>query len=221
MSALDFLRDIGKHFRVNTMIRKEAVAARLDSDEGISYTEFSYQILQGLDYLHLFREYGCTLQTGGQDQWGNLTAGTDLIRRVTGESVHLLATPLITDATARSSASPRATPSGCPRSMTSPYAFYQYWFNVEDASVGQLLRVFTDRTGRTRSQALERAGRWNGRRPARRSAPWPSTSPRWCTARRPPRRRSRRAPRCSAAASSDRWTNRRCAPPWPRRDCTR
>ena len=81
MSALDFLRDIGKHFRVNTMMRKDAVAARLNSDEGISYTEFSYQILQGLDYLHLFREYGCTLQTGGQDQWGNLTAGTDLIRR--------------------------------------------------------------------------------------------------------------------------------------------
>ena len=81
MSALDFLRDIGKHFRVNTMLRKDAVAARLASDEGISYTEFSYQILQGMDYLHLFREYGCTLQTGGQDQWGNLTAGTDLIRR--------------------------------------------------------------------------------------------------------------------------------------------
>ena len=84
LSALDFLRDIGKHFRVNTMMRKDAVAARLNSDEGISYTEFSYQILQGMDYLHLFREYGCTLQTGGQDQWGNLTAGTDLIRRVTG-----------------------------------------------------------------------------------------------------------------------------------------
>src|SRR6478672_4693350 len=146
MSALDFLRDIGKHFRVNTMIRKDAVAARLNSDEGISYTEFSYQLLQGLDYLHLFREYGCTLQTGGQDQWGNLTAGTDLIRRVTGESVHLLATPLITDSHGQKFGKSEGNAIWLSAEMTSPYAFYQYWFNVEDASVGQLLRVFTDRS---------------------------------------------------------------------------
>ena len=98
MSALDFLRDVGKHFRVNQMIKKDAIAARLDSEEGISYTEFSYQLLQGLDYLQLYREFGCTLQTGGADQWGNLTAGVDLIHRVEGRSVHLLTTPLITDA---------------------------------------------------------------------------------------------------------------------------
>ena len=98
MSAIDFLRDIGKHFRVNTMLRKDAVAARLSSQDGISYTEFSYQILQGLDYLHLFREYGCTLQTGGIDQWGNLTAGVDLIHRTEHASVHVLTTPLITTA---------------------------------------------------------------------------------------------------------------------------
>src|SRR6478736_8852031 len=97
ISALDFLRDIGRHFRVNTMIRKDAVAARLNSAEGINYTEFSYQILQALDFLHLFRTYGCTLQTGGQDQWGNLTAGVDLIRKAEGAAVHLLSTPLITD----------------------------------------------------------------------------------------------------------------------------
>ena len=101
LSALDFLRDIGRHFRVNQMVRKDAVAARLESRDGISYTEFSYQILQGLDYLHLYREYGCTLQTGGQDQWGNLTAGSDLIHKVEGASVHLLTTPLITDASGR------------------------------------------------------------------------------------------------------------------------
>ena len=146
MSALDFLRDIGKYFRVNTMIKKDAVAARLNSDEGISYTEFSYQILQGLDYLHLFREYGCTLQTGGQDQWGNLTAGTDLIRRVTGESVHLLATPLITDSHGNKFGKSEGNAVWLSAEMTSPYAFYQYWVNVEDASVGQLLRVFTDRS---------------------------------------------------------------------------
>ena len=84
MSALDFLRDIGKHFRVNQMIRKESVARRLESQEGISYTEFSYQLLQALDYLELYRVHGCTLQTGGSDQWGNLTAGVDLIRRAEG-----------------------------------------------------------------------------------------------------------------------------------------
>jgi tyrosyl-tRNA synthetase len=86
ISALDFLRDYGKHFRVNQMIKKDAVAARLESEQGISYTEFSYQILQALDYLHLYREHGCTLQTGAQDQWGNITAGTDLIHRVDGRS---------------------------------------------------------------------------------------------------------------------------------------
>src|SRR5256886_16075562 len=97
LSALDFLREIGKHFRVNKMLAKDAVSARLQSDAGISYTEFSYQILQGMDFLELYRRYGCRLQTGGSDQWGNLTAGTDLIHKVTGASVHLLATPLITD----------------------------------------------------------------------------------------------------------------------------
>ncbi len=146
MSALDFLRDIGKHFRVNAMLRKDAVAARLASDEGISYTEFSYQLLQGMDYLHLFREYGCILQTGGQDQWGNLTAGTDLIRKVTGESVHLLATPLITDSHGQKFGKSEGNAIWLSAEMTSPYAFYQYWLNVEDASVGHLLRVFTDRT---------------------------------------------------------------------------
>ena len=108
MSAIDFLRDIGKHFRVNKMLAKDAVSARLNSDAGISYTEFSYQILQGMDFLELFRRHGCRLQTGGSDQWGNLTAGTDLIRRVTGESVHLLATPLLVNSRRRSSASPPA-----------------------------------------------------------------------------------------------------------------
>src|SRR4030095_3427435 len=92
MSALDFLRDIGKHFRVNQMIRKDAVAARRRGPDGIPYTEFSYQLLQALDYLELYRTYGCTLQTGGNDQWGNLTAGTDLIHKVEGATVHLLTT---------------------------------------------------------------------------------------------------------------------------------
>ncbi|HEY2670642.1 MAG TPA: tyrosine--tRNA ligase [Rugosimonospora sp.] len=144
LSALDFLRDIGKHFRVNKMLAKDAVSARLNSDAGISYTEFSYQILQGMDYLELFRRYGCRLQTGGSDQWGNLTAGTDLIHRVEGESVHLLATPLVVDSNGQKIG--KSTGGGnvwLDPEMTSPYAFYQFLINIEDALVPTFLRRFT------------------------------------------------------------------------------
>ncbi len=146
ITAIDFLRDYGKHFRVNQMIKKDAVAARLESEQGISYTEFSYQILQALDYLHLFREYGCTLQTGAQDQWGNITAGTDLIHRAAGGTAHALTTPLITDAAGRKFGKSEGNAVWLDPEMTSPYAFYQYWLNVEDASVVMLLKVFTERT---------------------------------------------------------------------------
>ena len=146
ISALDFLRDYGKHFRVNQMLKKDAVAARLSSDQGISYTEFSYKILQALDYLELYRQYGCTLQTGGQDQWGNLTAGVDLIGRVEGASVHVLTTPLLTDSSGEKFGKSAGNAVWLDPRMTSPYAFYQYWINVEDASVVKLLKVFTDRT---------------------------------------------------------------------------
>jgi tyrosyl-tRNA synthetase len=156
MSALDFLRDVGKHFRVNQMVRKEAISARLNSDEGISYTEFSYQLLQGLDYLELFRQYGCTLQTGGNDQWGNLTAGSDLIHRVEGKSVHLLTTPLLTDSSGEKFGKSAGNAIWLDPEMTSPYAFYQYWVNVEDASAVKLLKVFTDRT-RDEVAALEQS----------------------------------------------------------------
>ncbi len=144
LSAIDFLRDIGRHFRVNKMLTKDAVSARLNSAEGISYTEFSYQLLQGMDYLELFRRYDCRLQVGGSDQWGNLTAGADLIRRVTGESVHLLATPLITDAQGRKLG--KSTGGGgvwLDPAMTSPYAFYQFFVNVPDEQVGSMLRIYT------------------------------------------------------------------------------
>ncbi|HET9021156.1 MAG TPA: tyrosine--tRNA ligase [Ornithinibacter sp.] len=155
MSALDFLRDVGKHFRVNQMIRKEAVAARLESQEGISYTEFSYQLLQALDYLHLFRTYGCTLQTGGSDQWGNLVAGVDLVHKADGAAVHALTTPLLTDAAGLKFGKSEGNAIWLSADMTSPYAFYQYFLNVEDASVVTLLRVFTDR-GREELEELER-----------------------------------------------------------------
>ena len=145
MSALDFLRDIGKHFRVNQMIRKEAVARRLESQEGISYTEFSYQLLQALDFLELYRAHGCTLQTGGSDQWGNLTAGVALIHRVEGVGAHALATPLLTDASGAKFGKSEGNAIWLSADMTSPYAFYQYFLNIEDASVITLLKVFSDR----------------------------------------------------------------------------
>ena len=146
MSALDFLRDVGKHFRVNAMIKKDAIAARLASQDGISYTEFSYQLLQGLDYLHLFRAYGCTLQTGGVDQWGNLTAGSDLIHRTEHHSVHLMTTPLVTKADGTKFGKTEGGALWLDSEMMSPYAFYQFWINAEDASVIGYLKTFTDRT---------------------------------------------------------------------------
>ncbi len=146
ISALDFLRDIGKHFRVNQMVKKDAVAARLGSEQGISYTEFSYQILQALDFLELYRAHGCTLQTGGADQWGNLTAGVDLVHRVEGASVHCFTTPLLTDASGTKFGKSEGNAVWLGAELTSPYAFFQYWVNVEDASVVKLLKVFTDRS---------------------------------------------------------------------------
>lgn len=143
MSALDFLRDIGKHFRVGKMLSKDAVSARLNSEHGISYTEFSYQILQGLDFLELFRRYNCVLQTGGSDQWGNLTSGTDLIRKVEGATAHIIATPLITTADGQKFGKSEGNAVWLDADLTSPYAFYQFWLNVEDSEVVDRLKVFT------------------------------------------------------------------------------
>ncbi|CAM3087863.1 Tyrosine--tRNA ligase [Arthrobacter ulcerisalmonis] len=143
LSAIDFLREVGKHFRVGTMLRKDAVASRLGSDEGISYTEFSYQILQGMDYLQLFRDYGCMLQTGGSDQWGNLTSGTELIRKVEGKSVHALGTPLITNSDGTKFGKSEGNAIWLDAAMCSPYAFYQFWVNTADADVVDRLKVFT------------------------------------------------------------------------------
>ncbi|WP_235496986.1 tyrosine--tRNA ligase [Leifsonia sp. Root4] len=143
LSAIDFLREIGKHYRVGTMLKKDAVAARLNSDAGISYTEFSYQILQGLDYLELHRQYGCVLQTGGSDQWGNLTSGTDLIRRTEGTSVHAIGTPLITNSDGTKFGKSEGNAVWLDSTLTSPYAFYQFWLNTDDADVIARLKIFT------------------------------------------------------------------------------
>lgn len=142
-SAIDFLREIGKHYRVGKMLSKDAVSARLNSDAGISYTEFSYQIMQGLDFLELYRRYGCVMQTGGSDQWGNLTSGTDLIHRVEGKNVHLIATPLITNADGKKFGKSEGNAIWLDAELTSPYAMYQFWLNTDDADVIDRLKVFT------------------------------------------------------------------------------
>ena len=142
MPVLEFLRDIGKHFSVNRMLDRESVKARLEAG-GISYTEFSYQLLQAMDFLELYRRYGCTAQLGGSDQWGNLVAGVDLIRRVEGASVHALATSLITKPDGTKYGKTEGGAIWLSADLMSPYAFYQFWLNVSDAEVPNLLRVFS------------------------------------------------------------------------------
>jgi tyrosyl-tRNA synthetase len=143
MSTIDFLRDIGKHYRVGTMLKKDAVSTRLNSDEGISYTEFSYQILQGLDFRQLYLDYGCVLQTGGSDQWGNLTSGVDLIKRAEGATVHAIGTALITSADGRKFGKSEGNAIWLDEKLTTPYAMYQFWLNTDDADVVDRLKVFT------------------------------------------------------------------------------
>lgn len=143
MSAIDFLRDIGKYFRVGTMLKKDAVSARLNSDAGISYTEFSYQVMQGMDFLELYRNYDCVLQTGGSDQWGNLISGSDLIHKAESASVHAIGTPLITNSDGTKFGKSEGNAIWLDSKMTSPYAFYQFWLNTDDADVIERVKIFT------------------------------------------------------------------------------
>ena len=143
MSAIDFLRNLGKHFPVNAMLGKDSVRSRLEAG-GLSYTEFSYMLLQSYDFLELFRRERCVLQVGGSDQWGNITAGIDLIRRVEGMPVHGLTVPLVTSATGEKFG--KSTGGGSlwlDPALTSPYAFYQYWINTDDRDVEQYLKMLT------------------------------------------------------------------------------
>ncbi|EDY45430.1 tyrosine--tRNA ligase [Streptomyces sp. SPB074] len=147
LSAIAFLRDVGKHFRVNKMLTKESVARRLESEQGISYTEFSYQLLQAMDFLELYRRHGCVLQQGGSDQWGNLTAGVDLIHRVEPDAVvHALATPLMTKADGTKFGKTEGGAVWLDPSMTTPYAFYQFWLNVDDRDISRYTRILSFRS---------------------------------------------------------------------------
>ena len=164
LGTLDFLRDIGKHFPINRMLAREVISSRLES--GISYTEFSYVLLQALDYLELFRRHGCVLQTGGSDQWGNITAGVELVRRAEGERVHALATPLVTKADGTKFGKTETGTVWLDPEMTSPYAFYQFWVNADDRDVVNYLKVFSFRA-REEIEELEKAV---AERPAAREA---------------------------------------------------
>lgn len=166
LSAIDFLRDVGKHYRLGTMLAKDTVARRLNSDQGMSFTEFSYQILQGMDYLELYRRNGVTLQTGGSDQWGNLLSGVELIRKVEGVAVHALTTPLITKADGTKFGKTESGTVWLDPELTSPYAFYQFWLNTDDADVVRYLKVFSFRN----ADELEELERAVDERPAAREA---------------------------------------------------
>jgi tyrosyl-tRNA synthetase len=155
MSAIEFLRDIGKHFSVNQMLSKDAVSARLEKD-GISYTEFSYQVLQSMDYLELYRRHNCTLQIGGSDQWGNITAGLDLIRRVESGSAHALTVPLLTKTDGTKFGKTAGGSVWLDPEMTSPYAFFQYWLNSDDKDVINFLKVFSFKS-RAEIEVLEKS----------------------------------------------------------------
>jgi tyrosyl-tRNA synthetase len=156
LPVLDFLRNIGKHFPINRMLSRDVVRHRLE--EGISYTEFSYVLLQALDYLELHRTYGCTLQFGGSDQWGNITAGVELVRRAEGARVHAMATPLLTKADGTKFGKTETGTIWLDPAMTSPYAFHQYFLNAEDDKVIEYLKVFSERS-RTEIEELERQTR--------------------------------------------------------------
>lgn len=142
MSAIEFLRDIGKHFSVNQMLARDSVSSRLEAG-GISYTEFSYQVLQSFDYLELYKRYNCTLQLGGSDQWGNIVAGLDLIRRVEQGNAHALTVPLLTKADGTKFGKTAGGSVWLDPEMTSPYAFFQYWLNTDDKDVINFLKVFS------------------------------------------------------------------------------
>jgi tyrosyl-tRNA synthetase len=164
MPVLEFLRDIGKHFSVNRMLDRESVKARLEAG-GISYTEFSYQLLQALDFLELYRRYGCTAQLGGSDQWGNLVSGVGLIRSVEGTTVHALATPLITKPDGTKYGKTEGGAIWLSPDLMPPYAFYQFWLNVSDAEVPGLLKVFSFKS----HAEIEELARESAERPAARA----------------------------------------------------
>ena len=167
MSAIEFLRDIGKHFSVNQMLAKDSVSSRLESG-GISYTEFSYQVLQGMDFLELYRRHDCIVQLGGSDQWGNIIAGLDLVRKVEQGSAHAFTIPLMAKADGSKFGKTASGAIWLDPAMTSPYAFYQFWLNAEDADVANFLKVFSFKSREEISRLIETVSTNPGAREAQR-----------------------------------------------------
>ena len=199
MNVIDFLRDVGKNFRMGTMLAKDTVARRLNSEEGISFTEFSYQVLQGNDFLHLFDEYHCVLEIGGSDQWGNLTSGLDLIHKVRGVDVNVFTSPIITDAQGKKFGKSEGNAVWLDGTMLSPYKFYQFWFNRPDSEMRTCSRR-SPSCQRPKSNGLSREARPIRAR-VRRSAPSHGRSPASCMARKPLARPSKLPARCSDVAA--------------------
>ena len=156
LNLVEFLRDIGKHFTVNTMLTKDSVKTRLEKESGISFTEFSYMLLQSYDFLHLNIHEGCTMQTGGSDQWGNITAGADLVRRVRGQTAYALVYPLITKSDGTKFGKTESGAVWLSEKRTSPYRFFQFWLNTDDRDVILYLKFFTW-LGREEIEDLEKA----------------------------------------------------------------
>lgn len=178
MNVIDFLRDVGKNFRMGTMLAKDTVARRLNSEEGISFTEFSYQVLQGNDFLHLFDEYHCVLEIGGSDQWGNLTSGLDLIHKVRGVdvNVNVFTSPIITDAQGKKFGKSEGNAVWLDGTMLSPYKFYQFWFNRPDSEMENLLKAFTFLPKAEIERLIEESKTNPGAREAQRTLAWEVTS---------------------------------------------
>ena len=176
MTVIDFLRDVGKNFRMGTMLAKDTVARRLNSEEGISFTEFSYQVLQGNDFLHLFDEYHCVLEIGGSDQWGNLTSGLDLIHKVRGVDVNVFTSPIITDAQGKKFGKSEGNAVWLDGTMLSPYKFYQFWFNRPDSEMENLLKAFTFLPKAEIERLIEESKTNPGAREAQRTLAWEVTS---------------------------------------------
>ena len=176
MNVIDFLRDVGKNFRMGTMLAKDTVSRRLNSEEGISFTEFSYQVLQGNDFLHLFDEYHCVLEIGGSDQWGNLTSGLDLIHKVRGVDVNVFTSPIITDAQGKKFGKSEGNAVWLDGTMLSPYKFYQFWFNRPDSEMENLLKAFTFLPKAEIERLIEESKTNPGAREAQRTLAWEVTS---------------------------------------------
>ena len=176
MNVIDFLRDVGKNFRLGTMLAKDTVARRLNSEDGISFTEFSYQVLQGNDFLHLFDEYHCTLELGGSDQWGNLTSGLDLIHKVRGVDVNVFTSPIITDANGKKFGKSEGNAVWLDATMLSPYRFYQFWINRPDVEMESMLKAFTFLPKAEIERLVEESKTNPGAREAQRSLAWEVTS---------------------------------------------